>query len=393
MTATETTLEQGHARHGIVLLAASVMPIMAISSLVPVLPLLLREFGDAAGAAFLVPVALTVPALCVAIFSPLAGWLSDWVGRKNLLVWALGLYALCGVLPWFLNDLGQIIAARVALGVCEAAIMTVATALIGDYFEGARRERWIALQVAMGSVAAIVLIALGGTLGELFGSRGPFLLYVLAVPVAVAAALLLFEPQLTPASGSEGKVRFPYAAVMPLILTTIAIGIVFYTVVVQLGPILQLSGEVSPGTIGIVGALTNLSVAGGTFVFKRMTARTGPVLMAAGLVIAGVGYAGASQSDSLVMIATFAMIACIGSGMLLPNMLTWTMRKLPPETRGRGTGMWTGAFFLGQFLAPILTTAVMQFAGGMANALMIYAGLIGLGALAAVFSARTLRSS
>ena len=78
------SVEQGRtagARQGIVLLLASVMPIMAIISLVPVLPLLLEEFGDVAGAEVLVPIALTIPALCVALLSPVAGWLADRVGR------------------------------------------------------------------------------------------------------------------------------------------------------------------------------------------------------------------------------------------------------------------------------------------------------------------------
>jgi MFS family permease len=121
-------------RHGVILLMAAVMPIMAIISLVPVLPLLLQEFESTPGSQFLVPIALTVPALCVALFSPLAGWLSDRVGRKKLLVTALLLYAAAGILPLMLSQLTHIIASRVILGVAEAAIMTVATALIGDYF-------------------------------------------------------------------------------------------------------------------------------------------------------------------------------------------------------------------------------------------------------------------
>ena len=116
--------------HGLVLLAAAVMPIMAITSIIPVLPLLLREFADVPGSAALVPVALTVPALCVALFSPIAGWLSDRIGRKRLLVGSLTIYAGCGFAPWFMESLTAIIASRVALGIVEAAIMTLTTALI-----------------------------------------------------------------------------------------------------------------------------------------------------------------------------------------------------------------------------------------------------------------------
>lgn len=384
----ENAAPQAGSRHGIIILAASVMPIMAIISLVPVLPLLMREFAAVTGSEFLVPMALTIPALCIALFSPLAGWLSDQLGRKTLLVTALLLYAAFGIIPWFLDDLFQIIGARVALGIVEAIIMTVATALIGDYFAGERREKWIALQVAMGSLAAIALIAIGGGLGELFGSRGPFLLYLVAVPIALAAAVILFEPRVQAGNHGIAKAGFPYGAVLPLVVTTLGVGIVFYTVIVQLGPILELSGAVSPGTIGLIGAGTNLGVGLGTLIFDRLKEKAGPVLLALGLGTAAIGYVGAGLSSVLPMIAAFAILACIGSGILLPNMLTWTMRRLPAEMRGRGTGMWTGAFFLGQFLAPIAAASTMQVTGGLANALIAYAGIIAIGAIAALLFAR-----
>jgi len=50
--------------------------------------------------------------------------------------------------------------------------------------------------------------------------------------------------------------------------------------------------------------------------------------------------------------------------------------------------MWTGAFFLGQFLAPIVAASAMQATGGLANALTVYAGIIAIGAIAALLIAR-----
>jgi MFS family permease len=65
------------------------MPAMAIISLVPVMPLLSQEFSSVSNSEALVPIALTIPALCVAIFSPIAGLLSDRIGRKMLLLFGL----------------------------------------------------------------------------------------------------------------------------------------------------------------------------------------------------------------------------------------------------------------------------------------------------------------
>ncbi len=40
----------------------------------------------------------------------------------------------------------------------------------------------------------------------------------------------------------------------------------------------------------------------------------------------------------------------IKSGMLLPTLLTWAVSNLPFELRGRGAGIWTATFALGQFV-------------------------------------------
>ena len=376
------------AKQGIILLLASVMPIMAINSLVAVLPLLLKEFGATPGSEFLVPIALTIPALCVALFSPLAGWLSDKIGRKTLLVWALLLYAILGFLPFLLNDLKQIIATRFALGITEAAIMTVATALIGDYYAGEQREKWIALQVGVGSIAAIVLVAIGGFLGEILGSRGPFFMYMVAVPIAAAAALILFEPEPDSQISDGPETAFSLATILPLLLVTFGIGLLFYTLIVQLGQIVQLAGPASPAEIGIAGAGVNLSMVVGSVLYRRMNERTGPLLLALGLAFCAVGYASAAFAGSFMALAISVIVASIGCGMLLPNMLAWTMRQLPATARGRGTGMWTGAFFLAQFSAPLIATALAKQTGGLQAVLALYAALAFTGALFAVVRSR-----
>ncbi len=367
---------------GVVLLMAAVMPIMAITSLVPVLPVLMREFADVPGSEALVPIALTVPALCVALFSPLAGWLSDKAGRKSLLVSTLALYAVAGILPWFLTDLFAIIATRIVLGIMEAAIMTVSTALIADYYDGEERERWISLQVGVGSLAAVVLVAVGGFLGEALGSRGPFLLYLLGFVVATLAALILFEPEtkseLSPGSRSQSKV-LPH--IWPLVLITFGVGILFYVLLVQIGPILEVGGELSPAQVGIAAALLNSGVMIGSILFKAFNRGAGRGVLAIGLSLATLGYAGAGLSNGFVIVTVFGTIGTIGAGILLPNMITWTLSKLAPEVRGRGTGIWTGSFFLAQFVAPLAFGGLAASVGGINSALLVIAGVAGLAAL------------
>jgi MFS family permease len=372
-------------RHGVILLLAAIMPAMAIISLVPVLPLLIGEFSSVEGSEYLVPIAVTIPALCIALFSPIAGWISDRIGRKNLLVTSLLIYAGIGTVPYFLSDLTQIIAARVGLGLAEAVIMTMATAMVGDYFIGKERERWVGLQFATVSLSAIVLIAVGGILGELLGSRGPFLLYLLAIPIALLVAFVLFEPVRSTKNLAANRVKLPLGRILPLLLTTLFVGIIFYTIIVKLGEILGLSAEVTPGQIGAIGAAANMGVAAGTVLYRRIKGASGAMLVLIGLALAAAGYMGAGFSGSLNATAVSVVIGCIGFGILLPTLLTWLLQLLPIDVRGRGTGLWTGIFFFGQFFAPVLAAALQSKLGGLENLLLLFAGLCALGiVLAAV---------
>lgn len=382
------THNEATTEHGIILILAAVMPAMAIISLVPVMPLLSQEFSSVSNSEALVPIALTIPALCVAIFSPIAGLLSDRIGRKMLLLFGLLGYAAVGIIPFFLTNLFQIIGSRFVLGIFEAVIMTVSTALIGDYFKGDVREKWIGIQIGAVSVSAIILIALGGALGEFLGSRGPFLLYLIALPIALLVFLKLFEPRAIEKASASGK-NLPWKTLLPLLIITLAVGVFFYTVIVSLGDILLLVEEVSPAQIGLIGAAVNLGVmiAASSFI-KLKGNSSGPKLLAIGFALFSIGYVGMGVSSSIAGSVIAAIITSLGAGFLLPCMLAWVMSILEAGDRGKGTGLWTGMFFLGQFVAPLVVVALSGPLAGLSNVLVFYGITAAVLMVAALWASR-----
>jgi MFS family permease len=68
-----------------------------------------------------------------------------------------------------------------------------------------------------------------------------------------------------------------------------------------------------------------------------------------------------------------AVIANLGAGMILPTLITWALTTISPEQRGRGTGAWQAASFLGQFLSPLIILALKRLAGSLSAAIMVYA--------------------
>jgi hypothetical protein len=83
------------------------------------------------------------------------------------------------------------------------------------------------------------------------------------------------------------------------------------------------------------------------------------------------------------VIAVGAVIASAGTGLLLPTLLTWALSGLDFAERGRGTGMWTAAMFIGQFFCPLVLLAVSVPLGGLSGAVLALGVLTALVAAAA----------
>jgi sugar phosphate permease len=49
----------------------------------------------------------------------------------------------------------------------------------------------------------------------------------------------------------------------------------------------------------------------------------------------------------------------------------WALAGLSFEQRGRGTGLWTAALFLGEFVCPLLVLGLSAALGGLGLALVL----------------------
>jgi hypothetical protein len=70
----------------------------------------------------------------------------------------------------------------------------------------------------------------------------------------------------------------------------------------------------------------------------------------------------------------------IGCGIVLPTMLVWATHDLAYAIRGRGTGLWTAAFAIGQFLSGMVVTLLSKQLDGLLPTLSL------MGEVALVFA-------
>ncbi|WP_327313241.1 MFS transporter [Streptomyces sp. NBC_01235] len=355
------------------LMAGSCLPILGAVLIAPVLPKMQDHFASVPGAKALVPLALTVPALALALLAPFAGVVVDRLGRRRLLIVATLLYAVFGTAPLWLDSLGAIIAVRALVGVTEAAIMTCCTTLIGDYYSGQQRVRYLALQTMCASASATVFFVLGGAAGSA-GWRVPFWVYAVSLVLAplMATALPDAAPRATTQEVRTAHRAFPWRQLAGICALTFFGAMVFYTVPVEMSYLLDDLGVENSGVIGLATAIASAATVGGAVAFARLGRSPDPMLPAV-LAVCAAGFGVMSLAGNAPLLVVGAVVNCVGTGMLLPALLTSAMSRLAFEDRGRGTGLWMAAFFGGEFVCPLVLLAGESAVGSLAGAV----GLLG----------------
>jgi MFS family permease len=369
------------AAQAVPLLIASCLSVLGAVLLTPVIPQLLKAFPHTPSG--LVLLIISAPALMIAVFAPFAGQIADRVGRKNLLVVTVFVYSIVGTAPlWLPAVLPLILVSRLLVGVCEAAIMTCCTTLIGDYFSGDRRNRYFGLQSVFTTIAATIFILVGGVLGGTGGWRSPFSVYGIALVIGIVIVVTVFEPKkdatAIAAAKAQAKVRIPWRILgLPLVVTLFG-GFAFFVVLAEPPVIYASLGITNPQAIGPISAAASIATAILAFLFARLARLGAKVLLPVALGLMAIGYVVvwiAATGSSLAGVIAGVLVASAGTGLLLPTLVSWAIGRIPFVARGRSTGVWTASFFLGQFVTPLVIAGLQ---GALSLSLGAAIGIVGI---------------
>ncbi|MDR8056017.1 MFS transporter [Burkholderia cenocepacia] len=371
---------QAGASQGTVLLLGSSLTVMGAVMIAPVLPKLAAEFVPAdPRLAALVPLVATGPALAIALCAPLAGWLADRVGRKMLLLLATLVYGLVGAAPAWLDSLTAILVCRFALGAAEACVMTCCTTLIGDYWRGEQRVRYVNRQVVTIGIVGTAFFVLGGAAGE-HAWRYPFYLYLLPILLVPAIATVLWEPlrddrPAEPGDGGAPSAGHRLAPTLAVGYGLICIGMISsFVVPVQMPQLMIDIGQRSSTMIGAVAGTGLLSTLAGSIAWPWLRDAIGRRFVNVVLLaLLAVGLTLLARAHTVPAIVVAVVIHGFGGGMLVPNAILPLMRRLSLAMRGRGLGGFTAALYLGQFVSPLVVLGCAQAFGGLRAAVFAIA--------------------
>ena len=338
-----------------ILLVASSMTVMAGAIVSPALVGIDRHFAGHSEDA--IKLVLTIPALMIALFGLPMGYLADRFGRTRLLAGALLLYGTAGFAGFLLDDFVLLLVSRALLGVAVAGIMGVSTTLIGDYFQGSARNRFLGTQGSFMALGGIVFLNLGGALAE-WSWRGPFLVYLLGFAMAPLALAVLREPPPHVPGGNGGNPAGPQRIERFKTALAFALGLVsmllFYMIPAQLPFLLDRSYDAGSLETGMAISVATLTSAAVSFNYGRFRQRL-PVmaLYVLSFLLIGAGYGAIGLADSFSLTVLGIGISGMGFGFMLPNGNVWLMSITPAAARGRIIGAFSAMVFLGQFLSPL----------------------------------------
>ncbi|NJO62008.1 MAG: MFS transporter [Richelia sp. RM2_1_2] len=351
------------------LLVISTLTVMSGATIAPSLPAMQDYFNSVENADYLVRLALTLPALFIALGAPIVGIIIDKLGRKPLLIVSLILYGIAGSSGLILNSLNLILIGRALLGVSVAGIMTTATTLIADYYIGAARAQFLGLQAAFMGLGGVFFLSFGGIIADQ-NWRYPFAIYSFSLLLVPCAFLFLSEPERNQNINSNREINTetPQSLPINLVIITYGIGIltqiVFYLIPVQLPFYLKQLFSAGASQSGMAIALATLFSAIASLLYRQIKNKLSfTAIYGIAFLNMGIGYCFISLGTAYPIVLLGLAIAGSGLGLLMPNMNFCLTSVTPDAMRGKILSGVTTSLFLGQFLSPLLTQPISSRMG------------------------------
>jgi MFS family permease len=371
------------------LFAATLVAVIGVSGVTPAFPQVVRALAITPEEVGLLVTAYTVPG--IVLTAPL-GALADRVGRKRVLLAALGVYGLAGPACMLAPDFETLVAIRVVQGVGVAPIVALTITIIGELFDGARRTAAVGYNSAALNLGTAAAPALGGLVATL-GWRWPFTLPLVALPVAAWLALRLHVP--APGDGAaEADADAPALAgvlrradVLGLLGASVAFFVLLFGCYLTYLPA-WLDGRLTSEAwvIGLVVASASAANGLAASQLERLD-RLIPKRRLVGLAFAVCAGALAlvpwAPSLPLLLVATSAFGGALGAG--VTSILALLNELAPPRQRATLLAINATAIRVGQTLGPVAMGGVLALASVptvfyAGAALAATAASVGLGA-------------
>ncbi|MFD6699929.1 MULTISPECIES: multidrug effflux MFS transporter [unclassified Microbacterium] len=340
---------------------------------IPALPQLGRDLHTTET---LAQVTMSACLIGLALGQLLWGPISDRYGRRRPLLWAVAGFALASLVCALSPSIELLIAVRLLQGLCGAAGMVIARAVVHDVYEGAEATAGFAALTAIAGAAPVLAPLLGGLLLTFTDWRGLFVaLGVIGALLLLTAALAVPEthPRAERTTGGLGNDLRGIGAALgngPFLVFALTLGLAaggFFTYLQMSSFVLQNQFGVDAQGFALIFAMNSGGIVLGAWLSRRLARRSD-----------GRRFDGRRVVLTSLALGTAAAAAVLASALLhspLPWLLaplfvlvglhgvnnpTLTALALSRITRGAGSAsavLGTLSALLGALVPPLLSRA------------------------------------
>ncbi|MCL7747891.1 MFS transporter [Halalkalibacter alkaliphilus] len=344
------------------------------SMLIPVLPQIEKELGISS---FQVSMLITVYSIVAILCIPIAGYISDHIGRKKVIIPSLIIAGVGGFISGFAgwqmeNPYGMLIFGRFLQGIGAAGAMPIVLPLVGDMYTNQK-------DVSKGLGMIETANTLGKVLSPILGAALALIVWympLLSIPVLCFISILsmLFLVKVPPMSGKavgfkafvkttkvifkrEGRWLYAVFAIGGILMFVI-FGVLFY-----LSTMLEEEFQIDGIKKGIILAIPLAALCFSSFATGKVIGQDKQKMKwytVAGLVILTLAIFTVSFSKDIYLLLTCLFASGVGIGIALPCLDALVTEGIEMKQRGTISSLYSSMRFAGVALGPPVFAVLMK---------------------------------
>jgi MFS family permease len=333
---------------------------ITLSSLLPTLPVYLREIG---GNYSQIGIVMSTFALGVLIFRPLVGNQVDSLGRKAVLLAGIVIFVIAPAMYIFIKSVPTLIPVRIFHGLGLAAFGTASITLITDAAPIRSRGEVISYTGIVNTIAFAGGPILGSYIGDKYGYT---ILFIFASALSfLTLAVALFIKETKSDSKTQNAVSYfkiiSQRRILVSSLIVLLIGLIHGGVMFYIPTFIKDNFATNVGLFfaiyGIAALLVRIVVGPASDRWGR-----GPFIVLA-LALLGTGILILSWSTSTDVLFIAAVFYGLGFGAHQPTLTALVADNTTEETRGKIFSFYYGGFDLGISIAGFVLGAIAEWYG------------------------------
>ena len=366
----------------ITLLLISMTTMMSNVAIITALPHLKDYFTNEQNIELLARLMVTIPSLSVALLAPFLGHIIYKTGKKKSAMIALFLFAIAGSSGLYLGTINLLLISRFFLGISVAILMIVSTSLIGDYFKGEIRHKFMGIQSAFISLGGVFFVIGGGILSDINWrySFGIYLTGFLLIPLVYK----FLNEKTTSQEINEDNENLN-SNLFGIYILAFILMLIFYILPIQIPFLLINHFNASSTFTGTILSIVFISNAIGAILFRKLKLRLSyTIIYLIGMGVISFGFIIISLITNIYFFFFSSFIMGFGGGVLMTNITAWMLSRTHHSKRVHSSSYLTSSLFLGQFFSPIVFHPFVSFFG-VKDFFMVIGLFIGFSTIIAFF--------